>query len=218
MTVKYGSSIPLTDNQACSLAPARAEVIQSLTGNTAQLYELATGSKAGDRAVTPLNPQGELGVDLSGPPWGSCLLTPIWTMSGKKPNTAEAYGRRTICTVSSTSTQAWMNPIFVRPHAEFASGIAPLSAAQLAFIAYLSAAGSVTLSLTWQNYTIGDDEQTTTFTVNSTSETTFLMAAGTRIRLVGGINRIGWKFSSSASSPTVSIASMSLNVGVKRAW
>jgi hypothetical protein len=72
---------PLTDAECRSLAPARAKrLAYSLSGRARYLYEMLTGEPAvDDGGATPLNPQGRMGVDRSGPPWGDAHLHPMWT-------------------------------------------------------------------------------------------------------------------------------------------
>lgn len=75
------STEPLTDAEARSMAPARARrLATSIAGRARVLYELALGTPAfDDGGATPINPQGSLGVDRSGPPWGDAHLHPVWT-------------------------------------------------------------------------------------------------------------------------------------------
>lgn len=75
------STEPLTDAEARSMAPARARrLATSIAGRARALYELALGTPAyDDGGATPLNPQGSLGIDRSGPPWGDAHLHPVWT-------------------------------------------------------------------------------------------------------------------------------------------
>lgn len=75
------STEPLTDAECRSLAPARARrLATSIAGRARALYELALGTPAyDDGGATPVNPQGSLGVDRSGPPWGDAHLHPVWT-------------------------------------------------------------------------------------------------------------------------------------------
>jgi hypothetical protein len=72
---------PLTDAECRSLAPARAKrLAYSLSGRARYLYEMLTGEPAvDDGGATPLNPQGRMGIDRSGPPWGDAHLHPMWT-------------------------------------------------------------------------------------------------------------------------------------------
>lgn len=80
-TTRIVSSEPLTDAEATSWAPAVSRrLATSLGGRPRYLLELLRGDGAGfDGDVgTPLNPQGQLGVDRSGPPWGDAHLHPMW--------------------------------------------------------------------------------------------------------------------------------------------
>lgn len=75
----------LGDGAFRGLAPAYAETARSLAGRATELYELATGvsSATGEPPVTALNPQGRVGWDLSGPPWGSALRHNVAWFSGR---------------------------------------------------------------------------------------------------------------------------------------
>lgn len=75
------STEPMTDAECRSMAPARARrLATSIAGRARALYELALGTPAfDDGGATPLNPQGSLGVDRSGPPWGDAHLHPVWS-------------------------------------------------------------------------------------------------------------------------------------------
>ena len=73
----------LPPNRVRSQSAATAEVIRSLAGRAAELYELATGEPclADHPPVTSKNPQGLTGWDWSGPPWGSAVLHSVAWMS-----------------------------------------------------------------------------------------------------------------------------------------
>lgn len=73
MTNRYTvSTDPLSDAEVKSLAPVVSHrLARSLLGRPRVLHELATGATpTGETACTPQNPQGLIGADLSGPPWG----------------------------------------------------------------------------------------------------------------------------------------------------
>lgn len=74
------STEPLTDAECQSWAPARAKrLAYSIAGRARYLYEMATGeSAADDGGGTPLNPQGFIGADRSGPPFGDAHMHPLW--------------------------------------------------------------------------------------------------------------------------------------------
>jgi hypothetical protein len=81
MITRVVSHEPLTDAECRSLAPARVKrLAYSLSGRARYLYEMLKGEPAvDDGGATPLNPQGLMGVDRSGPPWGDAHLHPMWT-------------------------------------------------------------------------------------------------------------------------------------------
>jgi hypothetical protein len=80
----------LPSERVRSQSVAAAEVIRSLAGRAAELYEYATGESCltDHPPITPSNPQGLTGWDWSGPPWGSAVLHPIAWVS----NTACSTG------------------------------------------------------------------------------------------------------------------------------
>ena len=80
----------LPDSAVRSEAPAWAETARGLFGRVNEIYELAAGVAAteGEGALTPPNPQGLVGWDLSGPPWGSALRHSVAWCGGRSPDTA----------------------------------------------------------------------------------------------------------------------------------
>lgn len=111
------SSSHLTQSQVRTHAPALANIAESLAGRVRYLYELAAGvpAVASDGVVTPLNPQGRIGVDRSGPPWGDALQHPIWVMEGT-PASADLYGEKPIASLSLSGNKASVRArMVVRP-------------------------------------------------------------------------------------------------------
>lgn len=87
MPSKIGENTPLANEAFRSEAVAHTEVIRSLAGRTRYLYELISGHvpvSADDQPASPRNPDGELGLNFSGPPWGSAKLVPIAWIGGLK--------------------------------------------------------------------------------------------------------------------------------------
>lgn len=114
---KIVSSAFLTSAQCRSLAPATADVIASLAGRTRYLYELATGVAAHtDGPATPANPQGMLGVDRSGPPWGDAFQHPLWYVEGAQ-SSAGFYGEKPVVSLTTIDqVERIRAAIWVRPH------------------------------------------------------------------------------------------------------
>jgi hypothetical protein len=80
MTIsRFTSKKAMTDAQCRTLASAAADpIVESLAGRARYLWELATGTNPiADSGGTPLNPQGLLGIDRSGAPWGDALMHPL---------------------------------------------------------------------------------------------------------------------------------------------
>lgn len=111
------SSSPLTTAQVRTHAPAVADMARNLAGRVRYLYELASGSPAvtEDGSVIPPNPQGKIGVDRSGPPWGDALQHPMWVWEGTSASTS-IYGEKPIVSLTANGqTDAVLASIIVRP-------------------------------------------------------------------------------------------------------
>jgi hypothetical protein len=74
-----GLDLFLPNDKVGSLVPARADIPRMLAGRARALNELVDGVTmvAGEAPCIPPNPQGLLGIDFSGPPWGSAWRHPI---------------------------------------------------------------------------------------------------------------------------------------------
>lgn len=100
---KYGCNDPLTTAQTASLATASTDVIRSIVGRTRWLYELVSGESgdADEVAVTPKNPAGTIGVNLTGPPWGPALRHTVWCTGGIVDTTTTAVTPPPIVTLKT---------------------------------------------------------------------------------------------------------------------
>lgn len=177
------SSSPVTQIQLRTHAPAVASIAESLAGRVRYLYELAAGvpAVADDGVVTPLNPQGRVGVDRSGPPWGDALQHPIWIWEGT-PASTSIYGEKPIASLSTSGAKASVRArMIVRP---FQLGpLAPYSLGQLR-VRSIRTAGAGTATATIRTYagTVAEDPaRTATLTM-----TTSLAEANVLIPLVPG--------------------------------
>ena len=140
------SSEPLASTQVRSLAPALADVARSISGRVRYLYELATGSPAfTDGGATPLNPQGRLGIDHSGPPWGVAFQHPLWYAEGlpQISGATEVFGEAPILTFSAQNqTLRILARFYVRPFQ--AGALSPYSRGYLTVSATATGAGTAT--------------------------------------------------------------------------
>lgn len=112
----------LRDTETRSLAPAYADVIKSLGGRVKFLAEMAAGASSfnGEPASCPRNPQGLLGADFSGPPFGSAWRTPLFWIGGITTDVVGDWqGQRQVATVTSTSPLNLPIHFYNRPFASF---------------------------------------------------------------------------------------------------
>jgi hypothetical protein len=180
---------PLTDAECRSLAPARAKrLAYSLAGRARALYELATGEPAyGDGGATPLNPQGLMGVDRSGPPWGDAHLHPVWTFDflfntaiDIYPTGAGSYPRGITLDSGSGTIRRLTARFYIRPHVT--GPLVPYSRV------YLRGGGTSADLVSLATATIrvygpdGDRGPSTSATVSTTSADTFTTGAYCLVR------------------------------------
>jgi hypothetical protein len=176
---------PLTDAECRSLAPARAKrLAYSLSGRARYLYEMLTGEPAvDDGGATPLNPQGRMGIDRSGPPWGDAHLHPMWTYAATV-STVLAYvypaanvtHQRVIEMSSGVDSFKRITARFwVRPH--YAAPSMPYTRAYLRARA-TRIGGSGTATATIRVYgPEGDSGPSTSATVSTTGAASFSLGA-----------------------------------------
>lgn len=219
-----GRDLWLKDNQVRNHAAANVEVIQGLAGRVRILWELASGTVPGDgEAASGRNPQGLVGVDCSGPPWGSAHRHTIASMGGIKPDSAtfssrpSTYFPVTGLTSSRAAQLDW--DIWNRPFDPLLSpGVAPLSRGRLLVSAYRSSGAgnpSITIRM-WTNGERGDEATEATLAHTAgTTETAYTMADTLFARLRSGPNRIHLHFESDSTSNMV-ITKLMLYHGVKR--
>jgi hypothetical protein len=116
------STEPMTDSECRTLAPAVARrLATSLAGRARALYELASGAAgADDGGGIPLNPQGRLGVDRSGPPWGDAHTHPLWSTEFLE-TTAGVAGDPCYLASLTVQNQVYQVPtsLYVRPFRDY---------------------------------------------------------------------------------------------------
>lgn len=168
-------SSPLRNVDVRSLAPAYATVARSLAGRVRYLYELATGTAAfPDGGATPLNPQGRLGIDHSGPPWGSAHTHPVWYSEGlpQISGATEVYGESPVVSLVTQDTTLKIDAAFqLRPFQQIEN--TPYSRAYL-YLGATRIGASGTATATVRIYDSGEAETNAasrSSTVTSTSET-----------------------------------------------
>lgn len=223
MARRFGLLRPLRDIDADSESDALATVIQALVGGAAYLYELVSGTAvSSDSRVTPSNPQGEIGVDLSGPPWGSAIRHPIAWLGGALPNTAIGYGMAPVCTVQPNA-RAVVGPwlIWVRPFEFLPSpSIAPYSIGVVHIRAHDTGAGADFCDVDVRNVTITSQPMpqlgSLQFTIGATEGSITPIQDDIKIPLVPGWNILEIGFAHDDVGATVVVDSIVVNQVEKR--
>jgi len=153
---KFGvdARTPLLNSQTRSHAPLDSEMVKGLSGRSAWLYEFATGDLAGgtdEAPITPLTASGRVGHDHSGPPYGSALQHPLWTMTSAQSLSAltrddgtNYYDVWAAASVSSSNVRlpSLACRFYCRPFPDYEDS--PYSRAYLS-VAVLSVSGTQTL-------------------------------------------------------------------------
>lgn len=209
MAKRFGGLLFLTDQEAQSEALGVARIARALVGGAAILNELVSGVAVSDAPVTPPNPQGLIGMDLSGPPWGSAIRHPIAWIGGAKAATADAYGMSGAIAVDNTRpVQIGPWPVWVRPYERLPyPSIAPYSLGRLSFRGHIASAGAPVLSIVLENWSIApaSDSPTSvaeTLTFNSMSEAAPSAGASPHLDLIPGWNDVFMTITSNSAIVT----------------
>lgn len=222
----------LPDDAFYSESAARAEIIRSLAGRARVLYELATGQNPfpNEPAATRRNPNGDLGVNLSGPPWGSAILHPIAWIGGRPSTTGFQGERQVVASLGPGGTAIigpWpiMNRRFEQLPGEGNGGsgwVPPYSRALIRFYANLNAAGTADLALSLAS----SDEfspggvKTETVTISGASSIlyTTTMGTGAYFPLSSGPNKlwVGLENLDAAGGQNITITSICVAQVAKR--
>jgi hypothetical protein len=167
---RISSSEPLADSEVRSLAPAVSRrLATSLAGRGRYLLELLRGDTAGfaDDGATPLNPQGQRGIDRSGPPWGDAHQHPIWVT--EYANGTDVLGEVPTATLTTVGQIVGITArFFVRPF--YVSPLAPYSRAYFRGLGTRLGSAGTTAGATVRVY--GPDGLAGSFTSATLSTTT----------------------------------------------
>ncbi|MEK9724250.1 MAG: hypothetical protein VW405_12330 [Rhodospirillaceae bacterium] len=212
----------LADDEFVSESVLRHEAVQSLSSRARAAYELAAGSTpfARERPASGFNPQGAIGVDLSGPPWGSAILHPVAWKNGRPPN-GGVTGERSI-TDNVSDEEITIGPwiFWNRPHATLRyPSVAPYSRLFLGFRAAMASGGGETLTVTCRTLSPqtgnvleerSEDFSVTTTDTRYTSSTAYFAGCGS------GHVAVSVGFKTTSTSVLCSIYMMSICQMVKR--
>jgi len=170
------SSRLLTDNEIESNAPAYGYLGLSLAGRTRVLAELETGliqptiNSYAEPSASRLNPDGQIGLNMSGPPWGSAFRHVQGGRGGCRP-IAGVSGTRTVTPLIAAGSTFWLAPWRVTVPNFEVNPLAPYSRGYVTLRAYVSAAGIATMTLLLSTTGTSDahTSRSSTFTVTSTT-------------------------------------------------
>lgn len=196
MSRRVISSVFLREEAARAHAGAYSETAISVVGRARLAWELAHGESGvpGEPAGSPLNPQGLVGVDMSGPPWGPALRLPVAQISFSTTNESVTPTHNSV--IGAERVVLPVLHFWNRPHAVRDDGTSPLSRLLVRFRATRSGPNvSTTFVILAENLTTGDRQATShTFTSNTTSNVdgpVLLCAPGRNAVRVTGVRTAG---------------------------
>lgn len=211
-TSRLYSSQFLLASEVAAHAPARSEVGQSLAGRDRHLWEMATGASAvdGEPASVGRNPQGLVGIDMSGPPFGPCLLLPVSWWEGRSGAGVQPTNRWS-AVGDTAASEDW--PVYNRPHVQRLDGNAPLQQLALLWRGTASAGTSSVFRCTVENLSNGT---TTSFDriINTTTATDY--DETTLFPFIPEDNELTVTWQRISGTRTLEVNSMVFAVAVKR--
>jgi hypothetical protein len=193
-------------------AGAYSEIAQSLAGRDRHLWEMLHGASAvdGELAAVPSNPQGLVGIDMSGPPFGPCLLLPVAWWQGRSGAGVQPTNPWSAIADTAAATP-WR--IWNRPHRRYPDGTAPLSQLGLFWRGTASAGTSSVFRIQVKNRSNG----TTTVidrAINTTTSTQY--PETTLFPFVPEANDIEMSWQRLSGTRTLEVHSLMFAVVVKR--
>lgn len=228
MVSKLGFDGCMPDSQIRSESRGGIEIPRQLAGKARVLYELAAGESGvpGEEPSSGYNPQGEVGCDQSGPPWGSAFLHPIAVWSGLADDSdVHQPASDLVCSFNAgllipvvMHWRLWVKPFEPNlPGAE-----PPYSRAQVWVRGHrFSGAGAATLHGRARNKTLNETFQTEMTgvagaTTASTAEVNLFSSAAFYVRLMPGVNDIVLTFICATAAHAIQLDAVSLLQVAKR--
>lgn len=212
MTTRIYSRRYLKSGEAHAHAAAKSDVPMSLAGRARHLWEMATGASAiaGEQASAPVNPQGLIGIDMSGPPFGPALLLPVAWWEGRSGAGVQPTNQWSTIGALAISSD-WT--IWNRPHTQFLDGAAPLQQLALLWRGTASAGTSSVFRCTVENLSNGT---TTSFdrTINTTTTTDY--DETTLFPFIPEANDIVMTWQRISGTRTLEVNSLTFAVAAKR--
>lgn len=200
----------LTTAECRSVAVARNKIARSLAGRLRFLYELASGASAvaGETSRSGTNPDGKIGANRRGFPWGPAFQHPLWIGEGCL-STVSLDGERPWAVMTSSSTpKSWDLIIAVPRFTE--RRLTPYSRGYFSCRVAAASASSTSCDVT---LTANGRTQTAAVTLATTTDTTVSPAVWAELR--PGLNFVTLTIGP-ASGVDLTFASVSLNQIVER--
>jgi hypothetical protein len=196
-------------------AGAVHETALSIAGRSRGIWERLTGAPAvdGEVASIGLNPQNEVGDDMSGPPFGAAPLLPVWWWGVDSDATNARWRVNTLRSIDSTEKMIRAR-FWNRPHAVAVDGSAPLDRLLFSWRADADTSSSSTFIAKLRNRQTGQlhsfSRTIATTTTTTYSETTEL------IGVAPGLNDFDVAFVRQSGTAVLNIRSCALTVCAKR--
>jgi hypothetical protein len=200
----------IPDAKLRSHAPARSYIPRLLAGKAGALHALAVGDPSGAPAgMAPVNPQGEVGHDHSGPPYGMAFRHPIFCIGGS-PSSSD-YTRLGEWQIVYGDSLTFVFDYWCRPY-QTATSNAPYSKCELTLFYYRAAGANRTVTAAIKSN--DEDIQTESFTASATSATAKTLT--TMPRMKPGMNSMTITLEVDAASPLVYVTGLAGNQIKKR--
>jgi hypothetical protein len=205
----------LTTEAATTHAGAYHETALSLAGRPKALWENITGAPAvaGEVQSVEVNPQNEVGYDMSGPPFGAAQLLPVWWVGLDAPANTGRFRANAWRAVADTA-RIIRGRFWVRPHAVALDGTAPLDRLLFTWRAAASSAVASTFSAILRNRRTGQihvfPRSTGSTATQAWSETLEL------IPVDPGLNDFTFEVVRNSGTATLTVRCMALTVCAKR--
>ncbi len=215
MTSRVYSTRHLPESATSVHAGAVHETALSLAGRSRGIWERLTGAPAvaGEPASIEVNPQGEVGDDMSGPPFGAAPLLPVWWWAIDSVAVNARWRVNTLRSVDSTEKMVRAR-FWNRPHAVAVDGSAPLDRLLFSWRATSDSSSSSTFIAKLRNRAT---RQVHSFsrTIATTNSTTYT-ETGELIAVSPGLNDFDVSIVRTAGSASLNIRSLALTVCAKR--
>lgn len=196
-------------------APAQSEICQSLAGRARLVWETSHGASAvpDEPPAITRNPQGTVGVDMSGPPFGPCLLLPVALWHGKAESGVSRSTPLDAIAGDVCSLPRWR--VWNRAHATREDGTAPFQQLQLIWRGVCTAGAGVAsnFEIVIVNRTRGT---TTTITrsINTTTATQYVETV--LVPFAPGENDVSISFRRLTSTRVLQVRAITFAVAAKR--